>query len=348
MPNKQLSGAFYIGANTCDGFVNYTSELISGLKRLYIIKGGPGTGKSTLMKRFADAAEKAGYTVDRYYCSSDSDSLDGVAVQEIGVGIIDGTSPHAAEPRYPGAVDSIIDLGENWNTEYLEYQADRIKTHTERKSLLYETVYKYLSVARVLRYERDKLLSECIYNEKCDAAAKRLIEKLGKGEGYSYHSRQVTSLGMKGVRYLDTYERYSEIKYYISDSRGLTGTFMRSLVKSASENRLSVWLSYDPLGEINAVMFPEKSTAVIGYKTEGAEGKIINTERFIDHNVLAKQRSKLRFISKLEKELMLRVNDNFSAIGKEHFALEDIYSRAMDFGGVTETTEKLIKRHINT
>ena len=65
---------FFIGANTARGFVNDADDIFSGLKKLYILKGGPGTGKSTWMKRAAEKAEKAGYPVERYFCSSDSSS----------------------------------------------------------------------------------------------------------------------------------------------------------------------------------------------------------------------------------------------------------------------------------
>lgn len=99
MPETVTKGRYFIGANTSAGFVNYTDEILCGLDRVYIIKGGPGTGKSTLMKRFAAYAEEWGHTVERYFCSSDSDSLDGVVLRDAGTGIIDGTAPALAQIR---------------------------------------------------------------------------------------------------------------------------------------------------------------------------------------------------------------------------------------------------------
>ena len=157
MPETVTKGRYFIGANTSAGFVNYTDEILCGLDRVYIIKGGPGTGKSTLMKRFAAYAEERGHTVERYFCSSDSDSLDGVVLRDAGTGIIDGTAPHCADPKYPGAREEIVNIGRLWDTGLLRGRFDEIKTLCDRKSGLFATVYKYFSVCRSLRTEREKL-----------------------------------------------------------------------------------------------------------------------------------------------------------------------------------------------
>ena len=46
--------------------------------QMYLIKSGPGCGKSTLMKRLAIKAEQKGEPIQRIHCASDPDSLDGV------------------------------------------------------------------------------------------------------------------------------------------------------------------------------------------------------------------------------------------------------------------------------
>ena len=112
MPKPEAQGTlnFFIGANTAGGFVNYADEIFSPLRKVHIIKGGPGTGKSTLLKRAAAAAESKGYEVERYYCSSDSHSLDGIVIPELNLGLTDGTPPHAMEAKYPGAREALFDL----------------------------------------------------------------------------------------------------------------------------------------------------------------------------------------------------------------------------------------------
>ena len=46
---------YFLAANSCEGFCSYfdKSYLPDGEWRAFIIKGGPGTGKSSFMKYFA-------------------------------------------------------------------------------------------------------------------------------------------------------------------------------------------------------------------------------------------------------------------------------------------------------
>lgn len=93
---------FFLGANTPQGFVSRFDQLADPTDgwREFVIKGGPGAGKSTLMKRVADfAADRCGQ-VELIHCSSDADSLDGVILPDIKTSIADGTPPHAGAPQY--------------------------------------------------------------------------------------------------------------------------------------------------------------------------------------------------------------------------------------------------------
>ena len=114
----------YIAANSFKGFFSYFDELIrdTSLESVYLIKGGPGCGKSTLMKKIANEFDNKGYTIEKIYCSSDPDSLDGVKINELNKVIIDATPPHSFDMKYPGIIDNIIDISQFWNTENLKKQ----------------------------------------------------------------------------------------------------------------------------------------------------------------------------------------------------------------------------------
>lgn len=71
---------FFLGGNTPEGFVSLFDE-ITGLYKdyvSYVIKGGPGTGKSTMMKKCASEARAFEPYLERIHCSSDPNSLDAV------------------------------------------------------------------------------------------------------------------------------------------------------------------------------------------------------------------------------------------------------------------------------
>lgn len=86
---------FFLGANTPQGFVSRFDQLTDSRDgwRCFVLKGGPGTGKSTLMRKVAASLEQRCQRIEYIHCSSDADSLDGVIAPELKFCIADGTSP---------------------------------------------------------------------------------------------------------------------------------------------------------------------------------------------------------------------------------------------------------------
>ena len=87
---------FFLGANTPQGFVSRFDQLADADDgwREYVIKGGPGCGKSTMMKKIVEALEDNNPDMEIIHCSSDVDSLDAVIVPALKLSIADGTLPH--------------------------------------------------------------------------------------------------------------------------------------------------------------------------------------------------------------------------------------------------------------
>ena len=89
---------FFASSNSYDGFVSYFDNVFNSKNytRIFILKGGPGTGKSTIMKKVAEYADTMNFYNEAIYCSSDSNSLDGVIIsnEKAKIAIIDGTAPH--------------------------------------------------------------------------------------------------------------------------------------------------------------------------------------------------------------------------------------------------------------
>ena len=108
---------YFPGNNTPEGFFSYYQYILGQreAKKIICIKGGPGTGKSTFLKRVGEKLSGSGQNVDFLHCSADEHSLDGILLVDKKIAFIDGTSPHIIDPITPGAVDSIINFGEFWN-----------------------------------------------------------------------------------------------------------------------------------------------------------------------------------------------------------------------------------------
>lgn len=99
----------FFGTNTMDGIVNEVPQLTERLDRVYHVKGRAGTGKSTFMKKIANACLTHGLDVELYHCSFDSNSIDMVLVPRLNICLFDSTDPHEFEPK-DARREEIIDL----------------------------------------------------------------------------------------------------------------------------------------------------------------------------------------------------------------------------------------------
>ncbi len=98
----------FFGAGTPSGALDYIDSLTGGLAKRYLLKGRPGTGKSTLLKKLADASSMRGLDIELYHCAFDSNSLDMILWPELDLCLFDSTAPHLYQPSRPN--DDVIDM----------------------------------------------------------------------------------------------------------------------------------------------------------------------------------------------------------------------------------------------
>ena len=152
----QKSAHFFAGANTAAGFVNYFSDIIKkkNCRHMYYIKGGPGVGKSTLMKRMGEVYEREfpDSVVTYFHCSGDPESLDGLILEEENgcIGMIDATAPHTFDPPIPGAHDTLVSLGDCLNEKRMHTYAPFLHSLNVEISESYQRCYAYLRAAGAL------------------------------------------------------------------------------------------------------------------------------------------------------------------------------------------------------
>lgn len=143
--------SFFAGSNSGEGFYSLFDHIIGPrANRIYLLKGGPGTGKSYFMKAIALGLRDVGIDQELFYCSSDPSSLDAVSFPCLGVALIDATAPHAREPEWPGCRDEIINLGAFWNAQKLvEKRAEIIRKGLLKRSH-FTTAFQYFGAAKGL------------------------------------------------------------------------------------------------------------------------------------------------------------------------------------------------------
>lgn len=332
----------FSGANTGKGFVSFYDEIFieEGMAGLYIIKGGPGTGKSTFMKRFAKRSEECGLICERYLCGSDNNSLDGVIVRDNKgrkIGILDGTPPHPKEFRSPGAVGDILNFGTFWDSMALKKRRKEIEHINVEKALCFETAYRYLGAAEKINSHISKLTRGIYLADKGSAAASRLVSSIGQGGNICY--RQLSGFTMNGKVMLSP-SSVDHLKYVISGNEDVAKLFLADVVRCAAVKGISLQVSrtFLNLNDVEGVYFPEARVCVQIGSDEDAD-KVINTRRFIDKEAQSLCRQKIRFGNKCRRSLIDGAAESLSAAKVHHFALEDIYKEYMDFDALNSRSE---------
>ncbi len=154
---------YFLGANSPQGFYSLYDQLLppETANAIYIIKGGPGCGKSTLMRQVAAQAAQAGETVEYILCSGDPDSLDGVVLPRLKAALVDGTAPHVIEPKYPGVVEQYVNLGVCYDREGLQAVREELQGCMRGYKEHYQRAYRCLGAAAEIREDvRDTLMTE--------------------------------------------------------------------------------------------------------------------------------------------------------------------------------------------
>lgn len=339
------SRSYYAAANTENGFKSLFSEIFSpaALSRLYIIKGGPGTGKSTFMRGIGREAEARGHYVEYYYCSADTGSLDGVKIPALGTAVIDGTPPHAHEPRYPGACEKIINLGENFDCGRLASARGEIERLTDECSSCYKRGARFLSAAG----ETERLLLETSARafdlEKAEKAARRILAK-AKPRGGEYAERYVSALGTHGGAHICNAPEEGEKRVFVSGKYGSEKLFLSVLAKAAREGGYTLLRFPDVLlHERTEALYIAELGAYFSSRDEGEEE--LNSKRFVRAGVLAENRGKLRFAEKCREALLQGALAELEKMGKTHDALEKHYISAMDFSK-SDAAQAAVKKEI--
>lgn len=348
----KVKSAFFPAANTPKGFVSFFDELYNPYRscEAYIIKGGPGTGKSSFMRSVEKAAEKKGFSAERFYCSSDPSSLDALLIPEKGICLCDGTAPHVMEPRFPGAVENIINLGDFWDRKKLRRNADEIRRLFFENSVYHRRSAAYLAAAGHINMQNRAIAADYIKREKIDSFANRFIYRelmpKKKGEPGERTKRFLSAISPQGNIFLaDTVRSLCPYVVGIDDSEGVAATLIAERIgEGAIRNGYNAIYCYCPMNpaECEHILIPEKGVAFV--RLNGASGetecnRIIHTGRFMAEG-FCENRAVIKLNARVRDEL---VKESVSCLRKAkevHDRLESIYTEAMDFDRLNEFTQQ--------
>lgn len=355
MENFKLK--YFLGANSCEGFCSFfeKSYLPDGEWRAFIIKGGPGTGKSSFMKYFALKAAEKGYNPVLCPCSSDPDSLDAVILTEKKLVIMDGTAPHTVDPAFPGACEKILNFGEFWDDAAFASDKKEIIETTLLNKALHKTAARYIEAAGKLIADSYKTALACTDKEKTLQFSKNLSRRLiphrenaPVGNEWIRFTEGITPLGI--VSYSGTLVAQVPKAVIIDDEYGSASNIIISFIREyALKNGYEIITLKNPFLPsliTDHIIIPELG---IAFATENAymhfpcNSRRIHARRFVSSQKLHLSRERLKFNKKAAKELLISAASTLSQAKSVHDRLESHYIKAMDFDRLTAFAEKFTK-----
>lgn len=329
---------YYLGSNTHKGFYGLYEEAIAPLDRVFLLKGGPGTGKSSLMKKVMKEGLNRGYSVECWHCSGDPNSLDGVLIKDLGVAVIDATAPHAVEPKIPVAKEVIINLLDC-------VRRDKIKerTHLEKlvndKKECFVRAYEHLKCGFGYFTQINRLLTDNVDMGEIDLVAREYALKIvGENGGddkvkkKSACRRFFRAITPEGVVCFDDAMKDKKV-IAVKGEDILIDRFVTTLVDSVGADTLFL-NPYDAdlvdgcvVGDVAVVRECDSPDCTVD---------LTDFEKKADLYALSRARAKL------DEEIEEGVG-NISKARNVHMGIERFYVSAMDFDLADKLTDRVLK-----
>ncbi len=348
-----MSETYFLGAVSGGSFRTEFGRIISDSSYFtYILKGGAGTGKSSLMKKIAEHFEEEHHII-RYCCSSDPASLDAVVIPELRTAVCDGTSPHIFEPLYPGVCQKYINLGEYWNEEVLAACREEIISAADRNKSLLARAKRFTAAASDICSDSCQLGADCLLAEKLEGfigrTVKKLIPRRSALEG-SKRLLRLTALTEYGfLTQLETIEACREV-YTISDELfAATDYLLTRLADEAAARGYDVILSPEQMlsdAAFQHLIIPELGLAYLSGQAAAdcrhPGAKKLNLMRFYDKQLLTERRVRIKMNRQAAADLAEEAAHTIRAAKLVHDELEGYYIGAMDFSRLDRLTDTLI------
>ncbi len=358
---------FFPGGNTSKGFYSFYNNIIEyDATRIFIIKGGPGVGKSSFMRYIGNEMLKKGYDLEFHCCSSDNNSLDGIVIPSLKIALIDGTSPHIVEPKNPGAVEEIIYLGNYWNEKIMTTNKEKILKLNSKVSEMFNIAYISLKEAKIAHDEWENYIIKNMQYNKVNEVTQKLLDEIFLNVKPQYKKQPkerhlfgsaITPNGLVN-EYESIFQDCNKL-YIIKGNPGCGKSYMiETLFMTSRRFGLDTEIYHcalDPI-KLDAIYIPQTHIAVLNLSPPtklntnkiDRNPKIIDLNNYINKKTLSNYQieirsSETRFWNSLDRGVRY-----IKEAKKTHDELEEYYVLAMDFNSVNDLKEKTLQRILQT
>ena len=337
---------FFLGSLSPSGFTGWFREAAAEPDtRPYLIKAGPGCGKSTFMRRVAER-DFASPCVELLHCSSDPASLDGAKLPGCGALLLDATAPHTLDCKFPGAEERVLSFYDTLNDPYLQANRDEIlaaarnnAAHLRRAAALFAL---YCGLQQQARQEAAQaLLLPKLTRDAQRLAARTMPARAAAAPGARRH-RLLSAPTPGGVTFFyDTIPALADTLYALHDPYGAAAPrVLQILADHARANGYDAILCHDPADQtqLEHLLIPALRLAFVTANSEHpmlfADQINLRPARWMDPAQLAPHSAAIRREKQLAAGLLADVCAEETAAKAAHDEIERWYVAATDFAAV--------------
>ncbi|MDD4797419.1 MAG: hypothetical protein PHO66_06600 [Eubacteriales bacterium] len=342
------------GNNTGRGFFSYFAHILPQPQRVYCLKGGPGVGKSTLLKRISQRMVQQGLQVEHMHCASDPDSLDALVIPALGVALLDGTAPHIIDPVYPAAVDEIVNLGDFWDAAGIRQNRDGIIRISGENKACYRRTFQYLAAAACLMEDIAATRAGATDEAGALLEARRIVQRELEQRPFSRRLGGVRRLFASAitpdgvVHYANSLPGDGYTVYTVAHQwGGGVHQMLESVADEAVRRGLDIELYYCPLApdtRAEHLIIPQQKLALLS-KIPGVPPQQsryeVDLEQYTDADALAADADALAFDTATFDTLLDAAVRTLAQTRALHDELEVYYSPHMDFTRVRQKEDEL-------
>lgn len=371
MNDKGNIKRMFPGGNTAKGFHSFF-DYITGddYTKRYIIKGGPGAGKSTFMSSIGKTMVEQGYDIVEFHCATDPDSLDAISIPELGVALMDGTAPHTIDPNNPGITDDIIWLGNYWDDSKLAKSKDEILKLNKKATKLFKLAFSHLEEAGIVYDEWKSYVEDDFNIAKYNSILRQVMNDIFKNEMENIYNPNRRSHGhffasaISGKGVYNYTKSLIEPNYKVYAFSGMPGSGAQNAINRIAQEAEELGISTEQfhcpidVDKLDMLIMPELDTLVVNIN-QVLDNKnplpdynqiesYINFDDYLKYSTIYEYTDDMEQAKQRFYHLIDRAIDLISRAKIIHGGLEEYYIEAMDFDSVDVKKDEILKEILNS
>lgn len=350
MVNHRNVNYVFTSSNTCDGFHSFIPDLVKPLQRVYILKGAPGSGKSTFIRMLGESLAQRGYEVDFWLSASDPLNPEGLYLPRLDLAVVNGSQGQGLDPHYPGATGEVIVMEQYQDREALRRDGSEIIALIDRLENEGQQVKEILNQAAGTQQDIRRIISRHLQLEKIHSLVDQLEGEWfqeGPAERHFYGS-SFTAEGT--INYVDEISRSCQRRYVM---KGVSGSGQAIIIAEIAERarRRGWYLEYYHSGlereNIIMLLIPSQGIALI----DAADTElnlcpwdvVIDMNEFLDDSYSLEQAQEAGELKRTYEILLVKAGESLENTQKTLLDLKKIYSASTDFDGIERRREKVLQ-----